>query len=127
MYLTLELTITILIFHTSVSVGSFLAAFIITPWLGKKIATDEGFRKAIIPSWYDFSLSKPKSAWTRAELHDQIVEVQRELHERAIRGDFSPEKMESMRRHFDGVDPDADEHGWGKLHPGVEDDEEIED
>jgi hypothetical protein len=104
-----------------------LATFIITPFLGKKIATDEAFRKAIIPSWYDFSLTKPKSAWTRQELHEQLVEVQRDLHERAIRGDFSPDKMDRMRRHFDGVDPDDDEHGWGRLHPGLDDDEDIED
>jgi hypothetical protein len=109
------------------TVGSFLATFILTPFLGKKIATDEGFRK-LVPSWYDFSLSKPESAWTRAELHEQLVEVQRDLHERAIRGEFSPEKLEHMRRHFAGVNPDdEDVNGWGKLHPGVDDDEDIED
>ena len=95
--------------------------------MGRKIATDADFRAAYIPSWYNFSITQPTSAWTRAELHEQMVEVQRELHERAIRGDFSKEKLESFRRHFDGVDPDDDEHGWGKLHPGVEDDDDLED
>jgi len=107
-------------------VGSFLAVFIITPYLGKKIARDEKFRK-LVPSWYDFSISKPESAWTRQELHEQLVQVQKDLHERAIRGEFSPEKLDQMRRHFAGVDPENDEHGWGKLHPGVDDDEDIED
>jgi len=108
-------------------VGSFLAVFVITPFLGKKIATDEAFREAVVPSWYDFSISRPKSAWTRQELHEQLVQVQRDLHERAIRGEFSPEKIDQMRRHFDGVNPEDDEHGWGKLHPGLDDDEDIED
>lgn len=114
------------LFTTHIKVGSFLASFILTPFLGKRIATDENFR-AVVPSWYDFSLSKPASAWTRQELHEQLVEVQKDLHERAIRGEFSPEKLESMRRHFAGVDPDDDEHGWGRLHPGVDDDEDVED
>eukprot|EP00543_Licmophora_paradoxa_P006119 CAMPEP_0202443700 /NCGR_PEP_ID=MMETSP1360-20130828/2887_1 /ASSEMBLY_ACC=CAM_ASM_000848 /TAXON_ID=515479 /ORGANISM="Licmophora paradoxa, Strain CCMP2313" /LENGTH=158 /DNA_ID=CAMNT_0049059443 /DNA_START=114 /DNA_END=590 /DNA_ORIENTATION=+ len=107
--------------------GSFLAAFVMTPFLGHRIATDEDFRKRLVPSWYDFSIEKPKSAWTRAELHEQLVQVQSDLHERAIRGEFTPEKLEEMRRHFDGVDPKNDKHGWGKLHPGVDDDEDVED
>merc|ERR1740124_1370813 len=81
----------------AVLVASFVATFVITPFLGKKIAQDDAFRNAVIPSWYDFSISSPKSAWTRAE--------------------FSPDKMDEMRRHFEGVDPDSDEHGWGKIHP----------
>jgi hypothetical protein len=76
-----------------------LLAFIATPFLGHKIATDEDFRK-MIPGWYDFALEKPKSAWTRAEMHEMIVKRQRELHERAIRGEFSKEKLEEMRRQF---------------------------
>jgi len=108
-------------------VGTFFATFVITPFLGKKIATDEAFRKAMVPSWYDFSISRPKSAWTRQEFHEQLIEVQHTLHERAIRGEFSPDKIEEMRRHFDGVDPDEDEHGWGKLHPGLDEDDDIED
>lgn len=108
-------------------VVSFVTAFLITPLLGRKIATDEEFRKKYIPAWYDYTIERPESAWTREELHEQLVQVQRELHERAIRGDFEPEKLDKMRRHFGGVDPGDDPHGWGKLHPGVDDDEDIED
>lgn len=107
--------------------STFLVAFLITPFLGRKIARDEEFRNKFIPSWYDFSMEKPKNAWTRRELHEQYIKLQTELHERAIRGEFTPEKLEEMRRHFDGVDPKEDVHGWGKLHPGVDDDEDIED
>jgi len=109
--------------------GSFLAAFILTPFLGKKIANDPTFR-ATIPKWYDFSLDAPASAWTRKELHEQLVKVQSDLHERAIRGEFSPDKLEGMRRHFDAdhrYDEKASEYGWDKLHPGVDDDEDVED
>jgi hypothetical protein len=101
--------------------------FVCSPFLGRRIAQDEEFRKSFIPSWYDFTLTKPEHAWTRQELHEQMVELQRELHERAIRGDFTPEKLDEMRRHFEGVDPKEDTHGWGKLHPGVDDDEDLED
>lgn len=107
--------------------GSFLGSLALAAFLGKKIATDANFRNTFIPDWYNFSVTQPKSAWTRAELHEQMVQVQRELHERAIRGEFSKEKLDSLRRHFEGVDPDDDEHGWGRLHPGVEDDEDLED
>lgn len=107
--------------------AGFLVAFLATPFLGRRIAQDKEFRDKYVPTWYDYTIKKPKNAWTRAELHDQLIEVQAELHDRAIRGDFSPEKLDQMRRHFSGVDPDDDEHGWGKLHPGVDDDEDIED
>lgn len=107
-------------------VSSFLVSFITAAMLGKKIAQDEEFRNKWVPAWFDYSIEKPKHAWTRDELHEQMVEVQRELHERAIRGEFTVEKLEEMRRHAYGVNPEDDEHGWGKLHPGVDDDEEIE-
>lgn len=107
-------------------VASFVAALIASGFLGRRIARDEEFRKAYIPRWYDYSIEKPKNAWTRQELHEQMVQVQHELHERAIRGEFTEQKLEEMRRHLHGVDPDDDEHGWGKIHPGVDDDEDIE-
>lgn len=106
--------------------ASFLVAFIATPFIGRKIAQDDQFREQWIPKWYDFTLEKPTQAWTRQELHEQMVEVQRQLHERAIAGEFTEEKLEEMRRHLHGVDPQDDVHGWGKIHPGVDDDEDIE-
>ena len=115
----------IFICHSTVS--TFLVAFLSTPFLGRRIAQDEQFRKSFIPEWYDFTIEKPTYAWTREELHEQLVELQRQLHERAIAGDFTPDKLDEMRRHFNGVDPKNDPHGWGKLHPGVDDDEDIED
>lgn len=105
-------------------VSSFLAAFVTAAMLGKKIAQDEQFRAKYVPAWYDFTVDKPKG-WTRDELHEQMVQVQRELHERAIRGEFTREKLEEMRRHAYGANPEEDEHGWSQLHPGVDDDEAI--
>lgn len=82
-------------------------------------------------------MEKPDYAWTRAELHEQMVQLQVELHQRAINGEFTPEKLEEMRRHFDGKDKSSSSstaeegeearNGWNKLHPGVDDDEDIED
>mmetsp|Transcript_17304 Transcript_17304/g.24436 ORF Transcript_17304/g.24436 Transcript_17304/m.24436 type:complete len:175 (+) Transcript_17304:74-598(+) len=109
------------------ALSSFLVAFLITPFLGRRIAQDEDFRKKYIPKWYDFTMDKPDTAWTREQLHEQLVDLQQELHKRAINGEFTPEKLDEMRRHFAGVDPKNDPHGWGKLHPGVDDDEDIED
>lgn len=53
--------------------------------------------------------------------------MQKELHEKAIKGEFTPEKIDEMRRHFAGAEPENDPHGWGKIHPGLDDDEDIED
>ena len=110
------------------ALSTFLCAFLLTPFLGRKIASDEEFRKKYIPSWYDYSLEKPEYAWTRKELHEQMIQLQNELHERAIRGDFKPENLEKMkaqRRQFQGKE--KNEHGWDQLHPGLDDDDDLED
>lgn len=102
-------------------------AFIVSPILGRKIAHDEEFREKYVPEWYDFRVKPPKSAWTRKELHDQIVDVERDMRERAIRGDFTPEKLEALKQ---TLQPRSDlssddiamakKYGWGSIHPGVD-------
>lgn len=85
-----------------------------------------------ITTRYDFTIKKPTSELTREEVHDQILQLQKEIRARAIKGDFTDEKLAKMRRYMDGLDPskefspDNDEHAWSKLHPGVEDDEDVE-
>lgn len=113
---------------------SLSLAFIASPILGRKIAKDEEFRKKYIPDWYDFRIKSPDSAWTRQELHEQLVEVERDMRERAIKGDFTPEKLEEMKRSMqprsDLTDEDiyyAEKYGWGRVHPGVDPDEYDED
>jgi len=112
-------------------VASFFVAFIATPFIGREIALNPDFRKRFVPAWYDFSIIQPKSEWTRADFHEILVAHQNDLHERAIRGEFAPDKLERLKeqgtlqhRYFKGVDPENDIHGWGKLHPGLEDDED---
>mmetsp|Transcript_1961 Transcript_1961/g.4488 ORF Transcript_1961/g.4488 Transcript_1961/m.4488 type:complete len:228 (-) Transcript_1961:277-960(-) len=122
---------------TTMQISMFVSlalAFIISPILGKKIATDKEFREKYVPSWYDFRAPSPKSAWTRQELHDQIVDAERDMRERAIRGEFTPEKLAEMKK---GLMPRSDlsdsdmelveKYGWAKLHPGLDDDEDDED
>ena len=109
-------------------------AFIISPILGRKIAHDEEFREKYVPDWYDFRIKPPKSAWTRQELHDQIVDVERDMRERAIRGDFTPEKLEELKQ---TLQPRSDlsrediamakKYNWGAIHPGVDPDDYDED
>jgi hypothetical protein len=106
--------------------SSYYFSHLLHQFFKQKIATDDEFREKYIPKFYDYSIEKPDYAWTRAELHEQMVQLQMDLHKRAINGEFTPEKLEEMRRHFDGVNPEKDEHGWGKIHPGVDDDEDIE-
>ena len=107
--------------------SSLVCAFILTPFLGKKIAYDEEFRNKYIPSWFDYTLNKPKNAWTKEELHEQVVLLQQQLHERAIKGEFTPEKLEEMRRGFEKK-PEKEEYAhFAKLHPGLDDDEDLED
>jgi hypothetical protein len=109
-------------------------AFIVSPILGRKIAQDEDFREKYVPDWYDFRVKPPKSAWTREELHHQIIEVEKDMRERAIRGDFTPEKLEELRR---SLQPRSDlstedvamakKYGWGTIHPGIDPDEDDDD
>lgn len=115
---------------------SLVAAFIASPILGKKIAQDAEFREKYIPSWYDFRVKSPESAWTREELHEQLVSVERDMRERAIRGEFTPDKLEELKRSMqprtDLSEEDryyAKKYGWGKIHPGVdpEDDDDDDD
>ena len=108
--------------------SSLVCAFILSPFLGRKIAYDEEFKNNYIPNWFDFTLNKPKNAWTKEELHEQIVQLQKQLHERVIRGEFTPEKLDEMRRNLDRGVPVKEEYAhFAKLHPGVDDDEELED
>lgn len=109
-------------------------AFIASPILGKKIAQDEEFREKYVPTWYDFRVKSPESAWTREELHEQLVQVERDIRERAIRGDFTPDKLDEMKRNMqprnDLSEEDlhyANKYGWGRIHPGVDPDEYDED
>jgi len=89
--------------------AGFLVAFLATPFLGRRIATDDDFKKKWIPSWYDYTIDKPQSEWTREDFHNQLVKTQTELHERAIRGDFEPAKLEELRQSFRELDPEMDE------------------
>ena len=75
----------------------FLAVFFATPFLGRKIAHDDEFRQRWIPKWYDYTVQKPENPWSRDELHEQFLAVQMHLRERAIKGDFAPEKLEKLQ------------------------------
>jgi tryptophan 2,3-dioxygenase len=110
------------------------AAFLGSPFLGKKIAQDPEFREKYVPDWYDFRVRSPESAWTRQELHEQLVEVEQDMRERAIRGDFTPEKLEELKRSMeprsDLTEEDlqyAKKYGWGRIHPGIDDDDDDDD
>mmetsp|Transcript_18415 Transcript_18415/g.25964 ORF Transcript_18415/g.25964 Transcript_18415/m.25964 type:complete len:165 (-) Transcript_18415:1232-1726(-) len=93
-----------------VLLAGFLMAFLATPFFGKRIATDKEFKEKWIPSWYDYSIDKPKSEWTREDFHDQLVKTQTELHQRAIRGEFEPAKLEALRSSFKAIDtPETDD------------------
>jgi hypothetical protein len=114
----------------------FVVAFMTTPFIGKKIATDEEFRAKWVPSWYDYTVKKPENPWTREELHEQMLRVQKDLRERAIRGEFTKEKLEEMRQtleyhHLPGrADMKAPSNkkvpkGWDRIHPGVDNDSDV--
>lgn len=112
----------------------FLAAFITMPFVGKKIATDDEFREKWVPSWYDFTVKKPENPWTREELHEQMLQVQKDIHERAIAGEFTPEKLEELQnslispayRHREGLDRSKVPKEWDKIHPGLDDNENVD-
>jgi hypothetical protein len=123
----------------------FLFAFLSTPFLGKKIAQDEEFRKKYIPSWYDYTVKKPENAWTRDELHEQMLQVQHDIHTRAIAGEFTPEKLQALQDamqspnnsssaalddlyhpHRQGMDRSKIPKEWDMVHPGLAADEELD-
>ena len=106
---------------------TLLTSFLITPFLGRKIAYDEEFKQKYIPKWYDYSIEKPANAWTKEELHHEVMRLQKHLHERAIAGEFTPEKLEEMRRNLQKKPEKAEYAHFAQLHPGVDDDEELED
>ena len=58
---------------------------------------------------------------TRESLHAQLTAMQRDLHERAIRGEFTKENRDKMI--FSGELKD-DPYGWSKIHPGIDDDDD---
>lgn len=123
----------------------FLVAFMSTPFLGKKIARDEEFRKKYIPSWYDFTVKRPENPWTRDELHEQMLQVQSEIHNRAIAGEFTPEKLKELQDamqspnssssvaldelyhpHRHGIDRSKIRKEWDMVHPGLAAGEELD-
>jgi hypothetical protein len=122
--------------------GTFLILFFSMPFLGKKIAKDEEFRNKYVPDWYNFTVPKPEKPWTRQELHEQMIEQQRILRERAIQGDFHPDKLASLQDRFQNLqssnpndrpsDPtrnstkDDIPYGWNRLHPGLADNEDVD-
>jgi hypothetical protein len=113
----------------------FVMAFFAMPFLGKKIATDDEFRKTWMPAWYDFTVKKPERAWTRQELHEQMLAVQRDVRERAIAGEFTPQKLQEMQSamqqssyqpHREGINRSKIPKEWDKIHPGLDDDEKLD-
>jgi hypothetical protein len=113
---------------------SLSAAFIASPILGRKIAQDEEFRNKYVPAWYDFRVKTPESAWTRQELHEQLVAVEHDMRERVVKGEFTPEKLEEMKGSLqarsDLTEEDlyyAKKYGWGRVHPGVDPDDDDDD
>jgi hypothetical protein len=124
-------------------VVAFLVAFMATPFLGKKIAQDDEFRRKYIPSWYDYTVKKPENAWTREELHEQMLQVQHDVHRRAIAGEFTPEKLRELQNamqsplgssasmdntypHRQGMDPSRIRKEWDMIHPGMAIDEKLD-
>jgi hypothetical protein len=104
-----------------------LVAFVISPMLGKKLATDPSWR-AYLPSWYDFTVKQEKGM-TREEFQDMFIEMHKELHERAIRGDFTPDNLEKIDWKKEGgrerlsakMHAEAAKQGWDKFHPFSDD------
>lgn len=101
----------------------FLGAFFATPFIGKKIALDHEFRQNYIPSWYDFTVPQPENPWTRKELHEQMMAVEKHLMQRAAQGEFTDEKLNNLKESLQ----DEREKAWDRVHPGLADNEDVND
>lgn len=107
-------------------VAFFLVAFACTPLIGKKMAQDPEFRSRF--SWYDYTVRKPEAPWTRQELHEQMLAVEKELRERAIQGDFDKDKLDALQRNFRKLDGNGEQNypsAWDRIHPGLEQGEKL--
>lgn len=108
-------------------VAFFLVAFACTPWIGKQMAHDEEFRLRF--SFYDYTVRRPEAPWTRQELHEQMLAVEQELRQRALQGDFQPEKLEALQRNFRKLDGNQEQSNypsaWDRIHPGLEHGEKL--
>lgn len=90
--------------------GLFLVAFLSTPFIGRKIADDDEFREKWIPSWYNFTIKKERG-WTRDEINEQMMQVELDVRRRALAGEFSPEKLEKLKKRLEAsnnLDEDED-------------------
>lgn len=117
-------------FVQSAVLVTFLLAFLASPFLGKKIATDPDFRRRF--PWLDYTVEQPEHAWTRDELHLQMLAVQQHIMERAAQGEFAPEKLERLAEKMqkdEGAGEELSEvekrqRVWDRIHPGMEPDDE---
>ena len=72
------------------------------------------------------SHGRAQNAWTKEELQQEIMMLQTKWHEHAIAGEFTPEKLDEMRRTM-YKKPEKEEHvHFAKMHPGVGDDDDLE-
>ena len=108
---------------------SAVGVFLLSPFLGRRIAYDPEFKETYVPKWFhQFVPERPKNAWTKEELQNEITMLQTKLHERAIAGEFTPEKLDVMRRTMNKKLPDKEEYAhFAQMHPGVDEDEDLED
>lgn len=106
----------------SIGLSMFLA-FVMTPYLGKRLARDAEFRDKI-PSWYtnSYRIEQPRPSKSREERHQELVAMQKDLHERAIRGEFTEENLKKMQL----LGPD-EPNGWARIHPGEDEDDDDDD
>jgi hypothetical protein len=122
--------------------AAFLVAFITAPFVGKRMARDEEFRKAW--SWFDYTLEQKTKPWTREELEEQSVAVQKLLEEKIRSGELTAESWRRLRGSLQGLEylenslnsksasspfvPKNDVPAeWDKIHPGLADDESAYD
>jgi len=98
-----------------------LLGLIVQPYLNKRMLRDPEFKEQYGPylQLFNFQTTLGRTdhlkPWTREELHEQRIAVERDLRERAIRGDFANPQA--------AAEADVPE-AWRKIHPGMDQDEE---
>jgi hypothetical protein len=112
--------------------ATMLAGLVLSPFLGRKLALDP---PDWVPEWYNFRVPQEKGMTSR-EFQDMFIEMQQELHERAIKGEFHPDNMNKIdwskedhaganktpmtaddRMQRDLERKLAQRHGWDKMQP----------
>ena len=106
---------------------TIFAGFVAAPFIGKKLAQRDSEVLKWVP-WGDFTVNKHykgiKEYYTKEDIHKSLVEYQKEMHGRAIAGEFKSYENDSERRKSIYWRPNLSD---GPAHPDFDESDDDDD